>query len=495
MNQAAAKENPCPECGEMVRVNSLRCWNCGAFMNPELEQKYMEMQANPAPVILSEVPANEMSSFESNDDEDDFQLSVPSIAHRPAVQQVESKLQPPVPDVSESFLDEPAEPSPAEEKPVRQSAGDDNVSHSVATGGDALLDIARQEEKEVKQRLKGRKLTGPVVTAGGGLIIYCPYGCKVEVKQEHRGMTGKCPRCAAPFIVPVDPPQYKKPTVAAAASAPGEDKFKTWITDLHVHAIEPEKLKLKADSLLKEFIEADVGFSPDQLVVAVLAKKGGGGMFGKGGDKKETVREQMLAYVKEDKPLNDLPVGEKYIFTVDEVSQIRVVQPTTNRGASLFHGVPVFGTGRIAVQLPMQDGMKHPTYISFGITEFWKFAKAIEENYGIVGLGVSDGVPSEAKTTVNKDHYSDMLIKTLESPELFQADPTAKLEVVAYRCGACKTVVSEVSRKKENLGGKSPKGIAKAKCPKCSQKMGENLLYALKQDAVDPSMSNSSEEA
>ncbi|WP_437224528.1 hypothetical protein SH661x_003669 [Planctomicrobium sp. SH661] len=505
MSQPSAKETPCPDCGEMVRVNSLRCWNCGAFMNSAVEQRYMAMQANPSPIILSEVPEGEMTSMDDADatgeDEDDFRLNASVTGTRPA-----APAPTPAPAIkaetedaaANSFLDEPeegaADPQPAQESKRSALAPEEGaVAHSVATGGDALLDIAMQEEREVKQRQKGRRHTGVVKTAGGGLIIFCPYGCKVEVKEQHRGMTGKCPRCGAPFIVPVDPPQYKKseaPAAAAAAST-NTDKFKSWVVDLHLHVIEPEKLKLKADSLLKEFVEADLGFSPEQLVVAILTKKaGGGGLFAKGGgEKKETVRENMLAHLKEDKPVGELPVGERYLFTPDEVAQIRVVQPTANRGTSVFHGIPVFGTGRIAVQLPLNDKLTEPTYLSMGITEFWKFAKAMEETYGISGLGLAEGIPMEAKTSVSKCHFSDMLVKSIDNVEMFQADPTAQLEVVAYRCGACKTVVSEAARKKENLGGKSPKGIAKAKCPKCSSKMGENLLYALKQDVSEPSMS------
>lgn len=504
MSQSAAKEIPCPDCGEMVRVNSLRCWNCGAFMNSELEQRYMAMQANPAPTIFSQVPDSEISSMEDQDDDDDddgFRLNVSVKSTRPAAEDrpeiVKSSEAPGVAEEDDDdFPGGPAE-SPAEtERPVsarKPAPAEDAVPHSVATAGDALLDIAIQEEREVRQRNKGRKLTGPLKTAGGGLIIYCPYGCRIEVKEQHRGMTGRCPRCAAPFIVPIDPPHYRKSKTeeATPAAASSTDNFRIWLTDLHLHLVEPEKLKLKADSLLKEFVEVDLGFSEEQLVVAVLSKKGGGGLFSKGGEKKETVRENMLAHLGSEKPVADLPVAEKYVLSAEEAAHIRIVQPAENRGASLFHGIPVFGTGRIAIQLPLIDKVAFPVYISMGITEFWKFAKGMEEAYGILGMGLVEGIPMEARTSVSKCHYSDLLIKSLEDPELFQADASAQLEVVGYRCGACKTAVSETARKKENLGGKSPKGIAKAKCPKCGSKMGEHLLYALKQDVVEQGMNDS----
>jgi hypothetical protein len=37
-------------------------------------------------------------------------------------------------------------------------------------------------------------------------------------------------------------------------------------------------------------------------------------------------------------------------------------------------------------------------------------------------------------------------------------------------------IVSEDSRKKEKVGGKSPDSVAKSKCPKCKQKMGNHQL-------------------
>jgi hypothetical protein len=464
-------------------------------MNPDLERRYMEMQANPAPPILSEVPQGELSSVEEEDSDDDFELSAPPVRMQTASKTSSPVPEPPAADASSPPAAEAA--SGPETAPARTAGPDNAVPHSVATGGDALLDIARQEEREVKKRQKSRKMMGGMKTPGGGLIIFCPYGCRVEVKEQHRGMTGKCPRCGAPFIVPTAPPRTKKSKTESSAAegtaAAAQEKFRLWIPDLHLHVVEPEKLKIKADSLLKEFVEADVGFSPDVLLVAVLAKKGGGGLFAKGGgEKKETIREGLIAALKEDKPLADLPVPEKYAFDAADLSQIKLVQPTQNRAESIFHGIPVFGTGRIAVQLPLNEKTPHPLYLSMGITELWAFSKALEEFYNIVGLASQTGLPLSAETSMYKCHFSEMPIKALKNVEYYQADPTVELEVAGYQCGACKTAVSEPARKKEKLGGSSPKGIAKAKCPKCGSKMGEHLLYALKQDVAEPSMSTSS---
>ena len=483
MSSPNPNEEPCPDCGEMVRVNSVRCWNCGAFMNRELEVKYQEMQANPNRIILSEIPQDDIQSAGDDDDDEGYQLSVQS-SDRLSTSTPAPAL-PPEPA--------PVEEKPATEQPPKPSESAPAVSHSVATGGDALLDIARQEEAEAKQRRKGRKLAG-VRTAGGGFVVFCPYGCKIEVKESHRGKTGRCPKCQAPFIVPVDPPMFKK--VAAekadasdAAAASGEKSTElAWMNDLHVHVVNLEKLKLKADSLAKEFVEADFGFLKDKLVVTILAKKAGG-LFGGGADKKKAeTREAVRQHVADGKPLEELPAAQKYVFSVEQLSELKVVQPAASRSDSMFHGIPVFGEGRIAIQLPFTEDSKEPLYVSMGITQFWEFVKVAAQTFDLEGLGADCGIPPEHVHSEYKCHYTDTPIHALENIAFYKADPTVELVVAGYRCGACGLTVSETGRSKEKLGGKSPKGIAKAKCPKCSQKMGENLLYTLKSEVEEPSM-------
>lgn len=48
-------EVACRQCGEMVRVGLVRCWHCGAFTNSEIEASYHRMQANPTPVMYSDL--------------------------------------------------------------------------------------------------------------------------------------------------------------------------------------------------------------------------------------------------------------------------------------------------------------------------------------------------------------------------------------------------------------------------------------------------------
>ena len=463
-------ENPCPDCGEMVRINSLRCWNCGAFMNKDVELKYMQMQANPKTPLYSELPEGAAVSYEASDD--DFELSVPMSTPSDTA---------PAPTESPAEGGEPAGQAPAESSGAGEG---DDVAHSVATGGDALLDIAMQEESESRQRRKGRRRTGGMRTPGGGLIIFCPYGCRIEVKEQHRGMTGRCPQCRAPFVVPVDPPNFKSEVEETAGTEAKSGGFDPWLIDLNLHSVNPEKLKLKANSLAKEFSPADFGFSDEQLLVALLPKKSGG-LFG---GEKGTPRDAMLEHLKAGKSLDELPVASKHLFSTADLSQLKVVQPTANRADSIFHGIPVFGEGRIAIQLPITEESSDALYVSLGLTQFWDFAKAIEDHFGITGLGAGCGIPPEHVYTNYRCHYTDTPIKALENLEYYNADPTVELALAGYRCGACGLAVCEEGRKKEALGGKAGKGIAKAKCPKCGSKMGDNPLNTLKEEVEEPSM-------
>lgn len=477
---SSPNEQPCPDCGEMVRINSVRCWNCGAFMNRDVEAKFLELQSKPDRMIFSEIPEGDLQSYQAEampaatEDGDDFELSVPApLVPSTAPQQVGGAptggpSTPPT--VTEAAA---TEPPPENAGPAAKTPNEE----------DALFNIAMQDEAEGRKRRQQRRVAG-TRTVGGGFVIFCPYGCKIEVKEEHRGKNGRCPKCRAPFIVPIDPPMFKvEPTAAAAVGTAGVGSvgaFSNWLNDLHVHVVSLEKLKLKADSLLKEFVEADFAFGPEQLLALELAKKAGG-LFGGGGDKKKLeVRDAAQLHLRGGKPVEELSVAQKFVFTKEHLDELKVVQPAASRSDSIFHGIPVFGEGRIAVQLPLTAASKDPLYVSMGLTQFWAFAKALKETYGRTDFGADSGLPADHVYSQQKCHFTSESFQTLENVPLYQADPTVELEPVGYRCGSCSLTISEAGRDREKLGGKTPKGIAKAKCPKCQQKMGENLLYILK---------------
>lgn len=473
-------QTPCPDCGEMVREGLVRCWNCGAFMDPEIEARFMKMQEAGPQVIYSDPSAATaddstfaLSESDSDDDSDDggFELNVPKSKNEILEGLDSSEVSA---EAAEAKVEEPAPAAPSP---------DDDVFAA------ALTDM---KESQARQAQRGRDAFVGGVKTAGGFIIFCPYGCKIEVKEKHRGQVGKCPKCRAPFVVPVDPPDYVKPkAVAAQTGTPGATGgtagvYGLWLEDARLHVVEPEKLKLKADSLAKDFESRELVVGKEHVALVPLVGPKGG-LFG-GGPKKDELRAQAKEAAETAAFGAKFLEGDVIRLDADQVRQMKIVQPTKSRGDSMFAGVPVFGQGRIAVQLPDLPGRDKPDVLSFSLTEFRKFAQALSDQMGITGFGADSDIPVEDQVFEHSCHYSDAKIKALGMLEFYRADPAIELILAGHQCAACGLVVSEDSRKKEGLGGKSPKGIAKAKCPKCGEKMGDQPLYTVASLVEDTQM-------
>ncbi len=196
---AAKSEYPCPDCGELVREGLVRCWNCGSFLKQEMEASYRKMRANPAPIVFSPVTEEEQASLDdflltpnaSQTDGEGFELSGPGMTKGASITR---SAPPAAADTS---------PSPNKEAAPDEAATGDgdaaaesgeggkeaaNVPHSVATGGDALLQVALQEEAEsLRRRIeKGAGLQG-VMKIRDGFLIDAPKGCRIQVRDERTG--------------------------------------------------------------------------------------------------------------------------------------------------------------------------------------------------------------------------------------------------------------------------------------------------------------------
>jgi hypothetical protein len=365
-----------------------------------------------------------------------------------------------------------------------------------AAPGEGLLRVALAEEAETGSRKRLQKI-GEGATKSG-FRVYCPNGHCIEVQERHRGRTGRCPRCREVYFVPADTWDEEKALqedeaqkAAAIAAAINADDAKArgpqvveisageytrWMLDSHFHAVDLTKLKLKPGSLLKDFQEADIAFAPDGILAVILAK---GGLLGGGEKKKLAARDAVVHHLSEGKARQELPAGSHYFFAAALIPQIRIVQPIVSTEQSMFAGVAVFGEGRVAVRLPKQDDGPNPQFISFTLTEFRRFAKIIEEFYGLKGLGADSGIPLEDVFSERYCHFSNQPLRILEHIEFYKDDPAVKLKVIGYKCAGCGLVVSEESREKEQIGGKGGKKIAKAKCPKCKKPFGELPLHSL----------------
>lgn len=531
-------EIPCPDCGEMVRKELVRCWRCGGFLRQEMAETYQRMRENaqlPAAPVLREIPtpiAQRQSSVPvsslpplADDDDDDFSLGegVVSIPFSATSSQGASDPLPasegsyelaPIPDLSTPSVGvAAAETSPsATETPVGGATAESAPSpkaaaspateapgeaHSVATAGDVLLDIAKQEEIESEKRRKDRGKRKPGSAGGrGGFVIFCPYGHQIEVQEKHRGQMGKCPRCKSAFIVPMPLPE-EKPAEAAAvagdqaaavAEQPGAlaaGKFTRWMKDVRIHPLDPTKLKLKPGSLESAFDTQDLGFGLDGILLLTLVKKGS--MFGSAEKKKPEAREAAVAHLAAGKPLTELAVAAQRLFGPDMLKQIQVVQPAMYAHESMFAGIPVFGNNRIAVRLPKPPEGVELLFASFWLSEFREFNKQMEEVFEITGLGDDLNLPLTDKFNDYKCHYTDASFQALDNVEYHQADPNIKLVIVGRKCEGCGLVISEDGRKKEKLGGADGKGIAKAKCPKCQKKFGSITFYNVEAPAAPES--------
>lgn len=543
------QEDPCGSCGEMVRRGMVRCWNCGSFMRDDIAQKYNHMQENPSPVIYSEVPDAEIQSHvepasmkstppmdiplaagdddfalspnyemqEGQDTGDTYRLTAES-APAPPQEPAESPQASADAPARQSDPPETADTQPSagsSDTPSGDSAAPDDGSqaaggeasssaqpqkatgeteseeaHSVATGGDALLEVALQEEAEsVKRRGRGGRKRRASVGMRGGLLVYCPHGHRVEVQDRHRGRTGRCPKCKQPFFVPMEDWSEEQPETASPAEAPaaateaaGDTAVapvaeNVWVEGVRLHDLDPTKLKLKPGSLADDGETADVRLDGEGLLITVLSKQAG--LFGLGGAKPEAVREEVRAHLGEGKPVDELPISRKLTIDAEGAGTLRVVQPAPYAHESMFAGVAVFGEGRIAVRLPQQGGDGKLQFLSMTLSQFRSLAGGLSEQLNLDGLVGESGVPLEQSFEKLECHYSEEPVLALENVEFYTVDPAFTLTTVGRRCQACGLVVSEDARKKERIGGANGKAIARAKCPKCQQKFGSITLYGL----------------
>ena len=510
---SAKPEFPCPDCGEMVREGLVRCWNCGGFLRPEMEKQFQKMQAKPAKVIYSPLPEEDEEGPDldammggggqsSADDGDDFQLATtvtPVVAS----------------DGEESAAAEtPAagaegQSSSGESGEVKKTGEDapaeSDVPHSIATGGDALLELAAAEELEKHKKDAGR---GPtlegVKVIRDGFLIDAPKGCRIQVRDERTGEMrrltfGAQSRVRISMLDKLEAIAKAKQDAAEKADKGPKHlsagKYKRWLSDVHQHTINPAKLKLVADSLTKEFVPVELGFADDELLVVSLpvAKKGLFGA-GKGAEPESgtTPRDALLQHLRDGKSLD----GEKVVvagdvktqYTSDQIAELRAVQPAVSLSESLFAGIPVFGNGRIAVQLPVTAAGEQPKVLSFGLSQFREFLEIVAPMYSLGEFGHNLGIPLTDSFEEFKCHYTNDPVKSLEHFEYYEADSAIETSLTGYKCEACGIVVSEAAREKEKLGGKGGKGIAKAKCPKCEKKMGHVPLHTLAELATGPSM-------
>ncbi|MGQ0637624.1 MAG: hypothetical protein ACT4QC_23705 [Planctomycetaceae bacterium] len=537
VSPAPRADATCPRCGAVTPRHVVRCRDCGAYMNPEIEAAALARQLNRAfapargfaggyaagaspagssfaevaddadfdlapamdlvPTDVSDAPAGGAPS--GRDDDFELELSIPA----PDYELADSDEAPEDAGAGDAATEAAADASPgpdaateatATEAPMATSPAGDEVPHSVQTGGDALLDAALAEERDAAHRGRGgrRRLLRTASTAlpPGRLLVFCPNGHRVQVQDKHRGRTGRCPNCRGLFFVPLADTQQSigvaggelaEAAGAAPDAAPPPGGYTKWITDVHLHRLNPSKLRLRPGSLSAEYETVDLGAGPEHLLLAVLFSGSGPFRAMQEPKKTATARREMLEHLSQQMPLADLPVSRHHLLTPEQLQQLKIVQPTVGGEESLFADVPVFGEGRVAVRVPAADAAGDRAFLSFSLSQFRAFSQALADAYGLADFGAGTAIPLTDEFQEAACHYSEAVLRFLPAERLawYRADPALKLQVLGRRCQKCGLIVSEDSRKKEKIGSKSDASIAKARCPKCKQKFGSITLYGL----------------
>lgn len=501
----------CGDCGEVVRPELVRCWRCGAFLRPEIAARFQEMQRNPSAVIYSQDSSSGdqentalLSDQQSNNsagpslvDDGDFELADGvNMSDGDGFDLGDDLLkhtEPMVDDEEAAGAGDTDSAADVADDSEGASEEATDTSHPVAASGDALLDIAMKEEVESQSR---KRQGASSVTRGGaravaktGFIVFCPNGHPIEVQERHRGKSGKCPKCESPFLVPQqnwDPALGEGAVDEVPEEVETEQIYVDWLDDVRLHQVDPGSLKLKVGSLEAKFDTVDVGFSAETVVLVKLVKSGG--LFGGGTAKKNipAVRESVRLHLEDVQSTDGLPAAEFVSLAAETCGELRIVQPAPYAHESMFAGIDVFGTGRIGIRLPDDSASKTIDFLSFNLSEFRRVSRWMAALYGIADFGADVGVPLEDTFSERTCHYNEETTMTVvEDATYYSADETYSVTVVGHRCESCGLVVSSDARKKEKIGGKSGKGMAKAVCPKCKRLFGENPLYSITTGAVE----------
>lgn len=480
----SSDEIECKTCGEMVRNGLVRCWNCGAFMKEEIANAYKEMKSRPSEIIYS--PQQEESDDQHYDtqveeiDEEGFELADDVFQSIPAeaIPSQELELDQPEPEPAPQEPQQPvAEQAPPPAAPPSQ---EEQVPHSEATGGEALLNLAREEEKETGRR---RRMLPP-----GMFLVFCPNGHRIKVQEKHRGHQGKCPVCKTTFFVPQKP--VEKPVTNENEEGEEENEpkilvtgaYSHWMEDISRHQVDLSRLKLRPGSLQKDFTEVEIAFSESGVLFNVLVKPGS--LFGSANKKKPQIREGLHQALIDGETLDKLPTHEHHFLGKENLTEMAIVQPTLEGDPSLFHDIPIFGEGRIAIQLPKTAEKTDLEFLSLSLSQFRFFVSALSEVCGIDDFYNGTEIPLVEQYESFDCYYNDSRVHALNDMLYYKSDETFEFETTGYQCSSCGLVMSVAGREAASFGGAKGKSIAKTKCPGCDEKFGNLVLEAIKEDPV-----------
>jgi rRNA maturation protein Nop10 len=525
--RSATLLDPCPHCGEMVRTGLVRCWSCNGFMREDIAARYRKMTSNPQQIIYSTIPADQRTDYlpardadnknavlkaydsegfvlsgSSNPQsvpEDGFETGSSTTKSQPAPQPVAQSKQPgrsaPEADATKAAMpvdgpDKPKETTPGGAATAREAAISaqrdetstpttevpSKTSRGAKGGEDDLLSIAMQDEREVRKR-RSDKLAERKQKQ---MLVPCACGAWIRVHESQAGKSVRCRKCKQPVVVPQIRRKAEKKS-AEKSNAASIDV--TWIEGVRFVRLAPTSIVLKPGSVADKFIEADLAITDSQIVVVAFSggDKKKRGLLGKAPkiDRAEQ-RKQLREQISKTGSFTGLADVEVHTISASHVPEIRLVQPILKASESMFAGVPVFGDGRIAAFLPISLDNSEQAYCSQTLTAFRTLCDLLKKKFNVELPAAENGVPTGEKIDNLSCFVNQSRVESLRDVIYYEQDPAFELELSGFRCKACTAVISEEGRLKNKLGGANGKAIAKAKCPKCSGKMGEERLYRIK---------------
>lgn len=526
-SRASEMREACPHCGEMVRAGLVRCWSCNGFMRADIAKRYHDLTTNPQPIIYSTIPPDQRSDFlppragipaSEVQDADEFTLSDDVVSSQGST--AFATPAPAVPGVPAAAVKSVSAEGPDKPQTVTASGGVGAAAGSVAgkdaktvsepvasstspaaaegaraapaarpekPASDDLLSIALQEQRDDRRRRNERLAE----RQKRQVLVPCTCGAWLRVHEEFAGKVVRCKQCRSPIQIP----EIRRRTVEKKEEKPVVQVNVTWISDVWFHVLAPGSVTLKPGSAAANHALADLAITPEALHIVSFSggekkKKsllsfGGGAKAGELADVRRQVREQ-VATTGEFQGLTDCQVRS---LAADQIPVLKLVQPILKVHESMFAGVPIFGDGRVAVFLPVEAEPGQQAYCSFALSGWRQFSLKLKELFGLVLPASENGVPESEKNETLSCFVNQSKVEAIKSLIYYQQDPAFELELSGYRCKSCGAAVSEEGRRKNKLGGANGKAIAKAKCPKCGGKMGEDPLYRIRKSPDRPTES------
>lgn len=503
----------CRNCGESVRSGLVRCWSCNAFMRKDVEARYKEMTSSPQPIIFSDIPKEQRTElipvrdgssagggygagiFDAEED-GDFTLQ----SQAEAEFELDASAGTASPDTAGATTQQPAEQkkadSPQQQTTKKADESGPPVKKKEKTqkepDPDDLFGLAMQDQRETKRKKREKikesrkkRILLPCTSCGGW----------IRVHEEQSGRTVRCGQCKTRLVVPV----MKKKEKAADGDkqVSGPKITVTWFDDIQMHVVIPTDVVLKPGSLQKTFETVDVGFHESGLHLVKLAPPAKKSLFGKAADgppATEEQREQIRSHIGTSGEFSDIPFGELQSVAAEQIPNIRLVQPVVEAHASMFAGVPVFGEGRIGVYLPLQLEENKQAFLSLPLSQYRKIAEPLKTLFGHSVGAEENGVPAAEEVESLICAISEEKFPSVKDVVYYENDAAFELEVSGFVCVTCGAAVSEEGRARKKLGGANGKGIAKAKCPKCSNKMGDQKAWKIVKSPDDEEEKKEEEE-